>query len=58
MTGSAHCSLAPFWCQRLGRDALTGYQASVRGGIVRVRRSGERVVLSGQVVTVMHGELV
>jgi PhzF family phenazine biosynthesis protein len=56
--GSAHCCLAPFWSQRLGRSALVGYQASARGGIVRVRHIGERVALGGQAVTVMRGELV
>lgn len=58
VTGSAHCSLAPYWQKKLGKDAMIGYQASVRGGIVRVRVEGERVVLGGQAVTVLHGELV
>ena len=38
--GSAHCCLAPFWSQRLGRTELVGYQASPRGGVVRVRHQG------------------
>jgi PhzF family phenazine biosynthesis protein len=57
-TGSSHCSLGPYWKQRLGRDDLTGYQASARGGFVRTRCVGDRVVLSGQAVTVFRGELV
>lgn len=57
VTGSAHCALAPFWARRLGRDALTGYQASRRGGIVQVQVRGDRVVLGGQAVTVMRGAL-
>ena len=57
VTGSAHCSLAPFWCARLGRDTLTGVQLSARTGIVRVRTRGARVELSGQAVTVLRGEL-
>jgi PhzF family phenazine biosynthesis protein len=57
VTGSAHCALAPFWAERLGRDQLTGYQASPRGGIVRVRLAGSRVILSGKAVTVLRGEL-
>lgn len=57
VTGSAHCSLAPYWRARLGRDALVGYQASARGGLVRVRVEGERVRLAGQAVTVLQGEL-
>ena len=36
VTGSAHCCLGPFWSTRLGKDAMVGYQASPRGGVVRV----------------------
>lgn len=57
VTGSSHCSLAPFWVARLGRSELTGVQLSARTGIVRVRTRGERVELSGQAVTVLRGEL-
>jgi PhzF family phenazine biosynthesis protein len=57
VTGSAHCVLAPFWTGRLGRSDLTGYQASARGGVVRVRATGDRVILGGQAVTVMQGVL-
>jgi PhzF family phenazine biosynthesis protein len=57
VTGSAHCCLAPFWGKRLGKTELTGYQASARGGVVKVRNKGERVVLSGRAVTVLRGEL-
>jgi PhzF family phenazine biosynthesis protein len=57
VTGSAHCCLGPYWSQRLGRDDLVGYQASPRGGVVRVRAGGERVTLSGQAVTVLRAEL-
>jgi PhzF family phenazine biosynthesis protein len=55
VTGSAHAALAPFWCERLGRDAFTAWQASRRGGLVRCRMAGERVILSGTCVTVMEG---
>jgi predicted PhzF superfamily epimerase YddE/YHI9 len=58
VTGSAHCCLGPFWSQRLGVDELVAYQASARGGVVRVRVDGERVYLGGQAVTVMHGKLI
>jgi PhzF family phenazine biosynthesis protein len=58
VTGSAHCALAPFWSKRLGRTELVGYQASSRGGTVRVALDGERVLLGGQAVTVFRGELV
>jgi predicted PhzF superfamily epimerase YddE/YHI9 len=58
VTGSAHCCLAPYWAERLGRNELTGYQASPRGGIVGVRVVGDRVRLCGTGVTVLRGELV
>jgi PhzF family phenazine biosynthesis protein len=58
VTGSAHCALTPFWSERLGRTEMTAYQASPRGGTVRVRHAGDRVVLAGQAVTVLEGELV
>jgi predicted PhzF superfamily epimerase YddE/YHI9 len=57
VTGSAHCCLGPYWRHRLGRDTLTAWQASERGGLVRVAVRGERVLLSGQAVTVLRGEL-
>lgn len=57
VTGSAHCCLGPFWAARLGRNELTGYQASKRGGYVGLRMSGDRVQLIGQAVTVLRGEL-
>ena len=58
VTGSAHCCLAPYWSERLGKTEMVGYQASARGGVVRVRVVGERVALGGQAVTVLRGELV
>jgi PhzF family phenazine biosynthesis protein len=57
VTGSAHCCLSPFWSQRLGRTDLLGFQASRRGGVVRTRLKGDRVVLGGRAVTVLRGEL-
>jgi PhzF family phenazine biosynthesis protein len=58
VTGSAHCCLAPYWCQRLGKNELTGYQASSRGGVVRVRVAGNRIILGGSAVTVCRGEVI
>jgi PhzF family phenazine biosynthesis protein len=58
VTGSAHCCLGPYWSKRLGKDEFTAYQASERGGIVRVRVIGERVHLGGRAVTIMKGELI
>ena len=57
VTGSTHCCLAPFWGKRLGREEMIGYQASTRGGFVRVRLGRQRVYLGGQAVTVLKGEL-
>jgi predicted PhzF superfamily epimerase YddE/YHI9 len=58
VTGSAHCCLGPFWQTRLKKSEFVAYQASARGGVVRVRVAGDRVVLGGQAVTVLKGELV
>ena len=57
VTGSAHCALAPYWAARLGKTEMTAYQASPRGGMLRVRTAGERVALEGQAVTIVRGEL-
>lgn len=57
VTGSAHTALGPFWANRLERTALTGYQASPRGGFVGVRIRGDRVDLRGTALTVLRGEL-
>jgi PhzF family phenazine biosynthesis protein len=57
VTGSAHCALGPYWEARLGRSELTGYQASARGGVVKVQVAGDDVFLSGRAVTVWRGEL-
>jgi predicted PhzF superfamily epimerase YddE/YHI9 len=58
VTGSAHCALGPYWQGKLGKADLVGYQASSRGGTVRVSCRGERVRLAGTAVTVVKGELV
>lgn len=57
VTGSAHCALGPYWSARLGKNELVAYQASSRGGVVRVRLDGDRVRLGGRAVTVLRGEL-
>jgi predicted PhzF superfamily epimerase YddE/YHI9 len=57
VTGSAHCCLGPYWQALLGKSEFTAYQASSRGGVVRVIVEGERVRLGGQAVTVMRAEL-
>ena len=57
VTGSAHCCLGPFWADRFDRTEFVAYQASDRGGVVRVSVRGDRVLLGGQAVTVLRGEL-
>ncbi len=57
VTGSAHCCLGPYWSEQLGKNELTAYQASARGGAVKVTVSDDRVVLGGQAVTVFKGVL-
>lgn len=57
VTGSAHCCLAAYWRKKLHKETFVAYQASARGGVVRVRISGERAILGGQAVTVTKGEL-
>ncbi|GAB2573675.1 oxidoreductase [Paractinoplanes abujensis] len=58
VTGSAHTALAPFWSAKLGgRTELAGYQASARGGLVRVSLRGDRTLLTGKAVTVIDGTL-
>lgn len=57
VTGSAHCCLTPYWSAKLGKEAMTAYQASRRGGFVYVQLAGDRVKLRGHAVTVLRGEL-
>jgi PhzF family phenazine biosynthesis protein len=57
VTGSAHTALGPYWAKQLGKTEFTAFQASARGGVVRVTIAGDRVLLGGQAVTVMTGEL-
>lgn len=57
VTGSAHCALAPYWSAKLGKQDLMAYQASTRGGEIRLRVEGDRVRLGGQAVTVLRAEL-
>lgn len=57
VTGSAHCALGPYWAKHLGRSAFLAYQASARGGVVKVEVKGDRVALCGQAVTVLRAEL-
>jgi PhzF family phenazine biosynthesis protein len=55
VTGSAHCISVPYWAERLGRNDLTAWQASKRGGYLTGRLEGDRVVLGGQCATIIEG---
>ncbi len=57
VTGSAHCALAPYWMNKLNKNILTAYQASERGGVIKLRVEGDRVFLKGSAVTITEGEL-
>lgn len=57
VTGSAHCCLAAYWRKKRNKDAFVAYQASARGGVVRVRVSGDRAILGGGAVIVSQGSL-
>src|SRR5690606_11013111 len=57
VTGSIHAGLAPFWAERLGKKALTGYQASSRGGILNCLVVGDRVLISGNAVQYLKGTI-
>jgi PhzF family phenazine biosynthesis protein len=57
VTGSAHCCLGAYWQRRLGKNEFLAFQASARGGVVRVRVDDKRAYLGGKAVTVLKGEL-
>jgi PhzF family phenazine biosynthesis protein len=57
VTGSAHCSLAPFWADRLGKQHFRAWQASRRGGVLEVQLMGDRVLLLGRALTTLRGQL-
>lgn len=57
VTGSAHSALTPYWSAKLGKTEMLAFQASARGGVVRVKNMDERVAISGQAVTIFNAEL-
>ncbi|MCP4249744.1 MAG: PhzF family phenazine biosynthesis protein, partial [bacterium] len=57
VTGAAHCCLACFWSRRLNRTSFRAFQASARGGELQVTLAGDRVILAGEAVTTVRGEL-
>ncbi|MEE8576905.1 MAG: PhzF family phenazine biosynthesis protein [candidate division Zixibacteria bacterium] len=58
VTGSAHCILGPYWAKKLNKKKFTAFQASKRGGVVKVLVKDDRCELSGQAVITLRGELV
>ncbi len=58
VTGSVHCMLGPYWAEKLGKNKLLSYQASPRGGEIRVRLTKDRAFVGGKAITVLRGELV
>lgn len=57
VTGSAHCSLGPYWAEQLGKSDLLAYQCSDRGGIMKVRLEKDRALLAGKALTIIKGRL-
>ena len=57
VTGSAHCTIVPYWAKRLGKSEITAYQASKRGGTLYCRRDGDRVRMAGSCRAFMEGSV-
>jgi len=57
VTGSAHCLLAPYWAEKLGKQAFTAFQGSQRGGILHLRLDEDRVRIAGDAVIIFQAEL-
>lgn len=57
VTGSAHCTLTPYWGMKKNKTRMTAYQASKRGGILELEMAGDRILISGKAVTVIDGTL-
>jgi len=57
VTGSAHCTLVPYWAERLGKTRLHARQVSARGGELFCELRGERVGIAGHAVLYLRGEV-
>lgn len=57
VTGSSHTVLVPYWAKKTGRTSFTAFQASARGGVLRLRLAGDRVKIAGRAITVIAGDL-
>jgi PhzF family phenazine biosynthesis protein len=58
VTGSAHCSLIPYWSEQLGKNSMVALQVSSRGGKLFCKNAGERVLISGEAVTYLEGYII
>ncbi len=56
VTGSSHCCLVPYWASKLNKIDFFAYQASPRGGELKLRLEGDRVLIAGKAVTVIEGK--
>jgi predicted PhzF superfamily epimerase YddE/YHI9 len=57
VTGSAHCTLAPYWAAKLGKTSLVARQVSNRGGELHCEMAGDRVLIAGSTVEYLRGEI-
>lgn len=57
VTGSAHCTLIPYWAQRLNKNELHAFQISARKGELWCKNEGDRVMISGKAVTYLKGAI-
>jgi predicted PhzF superfamily epimerase YddE/YHI9 len=57
VTGSAHCTLVPYWADRLAKTTLEARQVSRRGGALRCTMAGDRVRMSGRAVVYLEGTI-
>jgi PhzF family phenazine biosynthesis protein len=57
VTGSAHCSLIPYWSERLGKESMSALQLSSRVGKLFCKNAGERVLISGEAITYLEGHI-
>ena len=57
VTGSAHCTLVPFWAERLGKSQLVAHQVSPRGGELHCEHRGDRVIMSGKCTLFLTGSI-
>ena len=57
MCGSGHCHIIPYWAKELGKNELTAYQASRRGGVLYTRLDGDKVILAGKAALFSQAEI-